>query len=115
MKELDNVSKEIGGGWMSLLVHLGVPMAKIESLKEKNQGDPTKTCFYGLVYWREGNEPCEPATWSVLLKALEKGAEKREYAEKLRKEIEAKEAQQPGGECSLVNRRKPPTNLLLNQ
>ena len=90
-------------------------MAKIDSLKEENLGNPTKTCFYGLVYWKEGNEPCEPATWSVLLKALEEGAEKREYAIKLRKEIEAREAQPPGGECSPVNQRKPPTNLLLKQ
>ena len=91
---------------MSLLVHLGVPKAKVESLKEENLGNPTRTCFCGLVYWTEGNKPCKPATWSVLLKALEEGAEKREYAEKLRKEIEAKEIQPPGGECSPVNRRK---------
>ena len=88
---------------MSLLVHLGVPKAKIDSLKERNPGNPERTCFCGLVYWKEGNEPCEPATWSVLLKALEEGAEKREYAEKLKKEVEDKEAQPPGGECSPVN------------
>ena len=67
-------------------------MAKIESLKEEHLGNPARTCFYGLVYWTEGNEPCEPATWSVLLKALKDGAEKREYTEKLRKKI----AQPPG-------------------
>ena len=87
-------------------------MAKIESFKEGNRSNPERTCFCGLVCWKEGKEP---ATWSVLLKALEEGAEKREYAEKLRKEIEAKEAQPQGGECSPVNRQKPPTNLLLSQ
>ena len=85
-KKLDGVSKIAGDKWRSLLTHLGVPNVKCKMFVE-NRGDPVSTCFDGLVFWREGNEPCEPATWSVLLEALEKGAEKGEYAKKLRQRI----------------------------
>ena len=36
------------------------------------------------MYWREGNKPCKEATWSVLLEALEEGAERKSYAKRLR-------------------------------
>ena len=85
--ELDGVSKIAGDKWRSLLTHLGVPMAKYKALSEESQGKPVNACFEGLVFWREGNEPCRPATWSVLLEALEKGAEKREYAKTLQQRI----------------------------
>ena len=90
-EDLDAISKEVGGNWKSLLIHLGVPNTRIEGLLEENNGNPTRACFKGLVFWREGNKPCKPATWSVLLEALEKGAEKREYARDLREEIVARE------------------------
>ena len=73
--------------WRSLLTQLGVPMAKCKAVYEESRGNPVSACFEGLVFWREGNEPCRPPTWSVLLEALEKGAEKREYAERLREAL----------------------------
>ena len=69
------------------MTHLGVPSAKYKALYEESRGNPVRACFEGLVFWRNGNEPCRPATWSVLLEALEKGAEKREYAKSLRQGI----------------------------
>ena len=36
---------------------------------------------------RATNRACRPPTWSVLLEALEKGAEKREYAKILREDL----------------------------
>ena len=97
--DLDKVSKNAGDKWRSLLTHLGVPLAKCKELFVESRGDPVNACFEGLVFWREGNKPCRPPTWSVLQEALEEGAEKREYAGELRKEFEAKETQPPGGEC----------------
>ena len=85
--DLDKVSKNAGDEWRSLLTHLGVPLVKCKTLYEESRGNPVSACFAGLAYWREGNELCKPATWSVLLEALEKGAEKREYARELREEI----------------------------
>ena len=82
--DLDRVSKKAGDKWRSLLTHLGVPSAKCNALFVESRGDPVSACFEGLVFWKEGNEPCRPPTWSVLLEALEKGAEKREYAKRLR-------------------------------
>ena len=100
--DLDLVCKNVGDKWRSLLTHLGVPLVKYKALFEESRGDPIRACFEGLVFWREGNEPCRPPTWSVLLEALKKGAEKREYAEEWRISIEDKEAQPPGEECSPV-------------
>ena len=100
--DLDKVSKNVGDKWRSLLTHLGVPLAKCKTLFVESRGDPVSACFEGLVFWREGNEPCRPPTWSVLLEAVEKGAEKRDYAEELRKKIEAEEVQPPGEEYSLA-------------
>ena len=88
--ELDDVCKLVGADWRSLLTHIGVPAAKIKSLLQENQGNTSSTCFDGLVFWREGNEPCRPATWSVLLDALEKGAQKKEYADRKRSELLSK-------------------------
>ena len=90
--DLDEISKEVGEKWRSLLTHLGIPLTKIKSLYENNHGNPTSTCFEGLHFWREGNEPCKPATWSVLLTALEKGAEKKDYACTRREELLSKES-----------------------
>ena len=73
--------------WRSLLIQLGIPAAKIKSLLQESRGNPARACFEGLVFWREGNKPCRPPTWSVLLDALEKGVEKREYAERLREAL----------------------------
>ena len=87
-EDLNEVSEEAGDGWRNLLKHLGVPDEKVDSLLEEHRGgNPVSACFEGLVFWREGNEPCRPPTWSVLLEALEKGAEKREYARELREKI----------------------------
>ena len=86
-RDLDDVSKNAGDKWRSLLTQLGVPMAKCKAVYEESRGNPVSACFEGLVFWRDGNEPCRPPTWSVLLEALEKGAEKREYAKSLRQDI----------------------------
>ena len=87
-EDLNEVSKEAGDGWRNLLRHLGVPEVKVDSLLEDHRsGNPVRACFEGLVFWREGNVPCRPPTWSVLLEAFEKGAEKREYARGLREKI----------------------------
>ena len=83
--DLDRVSKNVDT-WRSLLTHLGVPVVKYKALFEESQGNPTRACFEGLVFWRGGNEPCKPPTWSVLLEALEE-AEKREYAQRLREDL----------------------------
>ena len=88
--DLDGVSRNAGDKWRSLLTHLGVPLGKYRALFEESQGNPIRACFEGLVFWREGNKPCRPPTWSVLLEALKKGAEKREYAEKLEEDIISK-------------------------
>ena len=85
--ELDKVSKIVGKQWESMLVHLGVPASKTESLFQDYLGKTQSACFHGLVFWREGNEPCRPATWSTLLDALEKGAEMKEYADRRRSEL----------------------------
>ena len=85
--DLDDVSKNAGDKWRSLLTHLGVPLAKCKALYDESRGNPISACFEGLVFWREGNKPCKPATWFVLLEALEKGAEKAEYAKDLRESI----------------------------
>ena len=85
--ELDEVSKIVGGQWKSLLVHLGIPVPKTESFLHDNLGKTQSACFYGLVFWREGNVPNRPATWSVLLDALEKGAGLKEYADRRRSEL----------------------------
>ena len=85
--ELDKVCKNAGDNWRSLLTNLGVPLAKYKALFVESRGDPVSACFEGLVFWREGNEPCKPPTWSVLLEALENGAEKREYAKRLREDL----------------------------
>jgi hypothetical protein len=81
-KDLDNISKEVGGDWKSLLVQLGVPYATIEQLLQKHFGDPSAACLNGLVLWRNGSEKYCPPTWSSLLKAL-RGAEKVELAQEL--------------------------------
>ena len=88
--DLDDVSRNAGDKWRSLLTHLGVPLAKYKALFEESQGNPIRACFEGLVFWREGNEPCRPPTWSVLLEALERGAEKREYFRELEEDIISK-------------------------
>ena len=88
--DLDEISKNVGGGWRSLLTLLGLTMAKIRALKEENSGNLPSTCFHGLVFWREGNRPCRPPTWEVLLEALEKGAEMKEYASELKEKVCAK-------------------------
>ena len=85
--DLDTVSKNAGDKWRSFLTHLGVPLAKCKALFVESRGDPVSACFEGLVFWREGNEPCRLPTWSVLLEALEKGAEKREYTQSLREDL----------------------------
>ena len=84
---LDNISKNVRENWRSLLTHLGIPLAKIKEIRGESPGDPVAVCFECLVFWQEGSEPCREATWSVLLEALEKGAEKKEYAEKLRMQL----------------------------
>ena len=83
--DLDNVSKGVGGN-SSLLVHLGVPVDKIRPLSMEYR-NPVDACFFGLVYWRDGNIRNKTLTWSVLLEALEEGAERKDYAEDLRKYI----------------------------
>jgi hypothetical protein len=77
---LDQVSKNVGEKWRSLLTHLGVPSCKIAAYP----ADPISACFQGLVFWREGNDPCRPPTWTVLLEAIEAGAERKDYACQLR-------------------------------
>ena len=83
--DLDNVSKRVGGD-SSLLVHLGVPVNKIKPLSREYR-NPVDACFFGLVYWRAGNIRNKALTWSVLLEALEEGAEERDYAEDLKRNI----------------------------
>ena len=85
--DLDRVSKIARDKWRSLLTRLGVPLAKCKSLYEESRGNPVSACFKGLVFWREGNEPCRLPTWSVLLEALEEGAEMREYVKRLREDL----------------------------
>ena len=85
--ELDEVSKIVGGQWKSLLIHLGVPASKRESSFHDNLGRTQPTCFDSLLFWQKRNEPCRPATWSILLDALEKGAELKEYADCKRSEL----------------------------
>ena len=85
--ELDLITKEVGNKWKSLLVQLGVPSGKIKSFLHDNNNVSSSACFDGLVYWRDGNKPCKPATWSVLLEAIEKGAEQKEYAQEIRDKL----------------------------
>ena len=77
----------MGDKWRSLLTHLGVPLTKSKTFLQECQGNPVSACLEGLVFWRDGNKPCKKATWGVLLEALEEGAERRDYAEKLREDI----------------------------
>ena len=77
---------EVNGDWRSFLTHLGVPATKIRSLYQDFQGSE-EVCYAGMVFWRDGNEPCKPATWDVLLGALEEGAERKEFAENKRDEL----------------------------
>ena len=85
--DLDRISKDVGDKWRSLLTHLGVPLAKSKVYLQESLGNPVSACLEGLVFWREGNKPCKEATWRVLLEALEEGAERRDYARKLREDI----------------------------
>ena len=85
--DLDNISKNVGGNWRSLLTHLGVPSDKCKALLQESCGSTESACFQGLVFWREGNKPCKKASWSVLLEALKKGAQRGDYVEELRREI----------------------------
>ena len=84
---LDDISKNVEKNWRSFLTHLGIPLAKIKEIRGESPDDPVTVCFECLVFWQEGNELCREATWSVLLEALEKGAEKKEYAEKLQMQL----------------------------
>ena len=84
------ISKNIGGNWKILLNQLGVSHAKITSLLQENSGSVLSACWEGLVYWRKGNEQCEPATWSVLLDAMENEAEMKGYAKELRDQLLSK-------------------------
>ena len=86
----------MNGDWRSFLTHLGLPATEIRSLRETLGYDPAKICLHGLVFWREGNKPCRPATWPVLREALKEGAEKREYARELEENIASK----TGVECT---------------
>ena len=120
--DLDEIYKGVGVGWRSLLTHLGLPLAKIRSLQEESRGDPNATCFCGLVFWRDGNEPCRPATWEVLLEALDKGAEMKEYASELKEKVCAKVKdylfhcsawRDPSGACKLEHHITRGYNLVL--
>ena len=82
--ELSDISKNVGRNWRSLLTYLGIPLHKIDSFLLDYSGKTTEACFAGLIFWREGNEPCKEASWSVLLEALRKGAERGDYAEELK-------------------------------
>ena len=93
--DLEIVSKRAGAKWRSLLTHLGVPSSKYKALNEECRGKLADTCFEGLLFWRGGNKPCKPPTWSVLLEALEIGAEMRDYAEELRADVAAHGCIQP--------------------
>ena len=88
--DLHAISEEVNGDWRSFLTHLGVPVTKIRTLREKLEHDPVKICLHGLVFWKEGHKECRPATWPVLHEALEKGAERSEYARELEKSIAGK-------------------------
>ena len=88
--ELDLISKEVGDKWKSLLIQLGVPNGKTKAFLHDNSNVSSSACFDGLVYWRDGNKPCKPATWSVLLDAIEKGAELKVYAQELRSKLISK-------------------------
>ena len=81
---MDEISKIVGGNWKGLLIHLGIPSATVEAFPQDNLEKSWSTCRDGLVFWREGNIPCKPATWSVLLEAVEKGAEMKDYADSKR-------------------------------
>ena len=70
-----------------MLTHLGVPSTKYEALNMECLRKPVDTCFKGLLFWREGNKPCKPPTWSVLLEALEKGAEMKDLAKDIKANI----------------------------
>ena len=83
--DLDNVGRRVGGD-SSFLVHLGVPVDKIKPLS-KEYRNPVDACFFGLVYWRDGNIRNKALTWSVLLEALEEGGERKGYARELREDI----------------------------
>ena len=85
--DLNNVSKNVGGNWRSLLTRLGVPSTKWKAFLQSNFGNTESACFEGLMFWWNGNKPCRVATWSVLLEALEYGAERKDYADTLRQEI----------------------------
>ena len=89
-KDLNAISKEVNGDCRSFLTHLGVRATKIRTLREKLKHDPVKICLHGLDFWRKGNQPCRPATLPILCEALEKGAERGEYARELRKYIASK-------------------------
>ena len=80
---LDDISKNVGDKWRSLLTHLGVPLARSKAFLVECFGNPVSACLEGLVFWREGNKPCKEATWRVLLEALEEGAERKSYAKRL--------------------------------
>ena len=82
--ELSDISKNVGRNWRSLLTYLGIPLHKIDSFLLDYSGKTTEACFAGLIFWREGNKPCKEASWSVLLEALRKGAERGDYAEELK-------------------------------
>ena len=94
--DLKAISEEVNGDCRSFLTYLGVPSTKIRTLREKLKHDPVEICLHGLDFWRKGNKPCRPATWSILCEALEKGAERGEYARELRKDIASKRDE----ECS---------------
>ena len=100
-KDLDNISKEVGGGWRSLLMQLGVPYATIEQLLQKHSGDPSAACLNGLVLWRNGSEKYCPPTWSSLLEAL-RSAEKVELAQELERDLLKDAGHHPQGAIIII-------------
>ena len=68
-KELNRISRKIGGNWRSLLTELGLEQATIEGFLQSKFGDTSEACFKGLSHWLDGNAD-KPVTWDTLLKAL---------------------------------------------
>ena len=98
-RDLDKVSKKVGGRWRSLLIYLEVPEAEIKSLFVEHDANSVEACFFGLISWLQVQSP-QLATWATLVEALEEGAAEREFADSIRRTFINITSKQPIGECS---------------
>ena len=100
--DLDMISKKVIGQWRRLLTHLEVPVDMIIRLK-KLFPHPVDRCFFGLIFWVQGNTRCEPVSVAVLCEAL-KEVGRRDLANYLEEQMQESSRECPPSKlyCSLA-------------